>query len=139
MLGLGNACTVYYISIVVYGLDKPNKQIQFRTNKMTINKPQKPDFILPQLIIGGACGAVVCIALVAVGAAYVRCRNTSRAQSQPLPQRTNPDDDTKLREFHKQLDCLRVSMIQILIARGAGVYNVSPILFTPLALPSPIL
>ncbi|XP_013199586.2 uncharacterized protein LOC106142389 [Amyelois transitella] len=60
-----------------------------------------------EILVGGACGAVACLALVAAGAAYACCRNKSRAQAQPLPQRTHHDDDTRLREFHKQLDCLR--------------------------------
>ncbi|XP_011562379.3 uncharacterized protein LOC105392453 [Plutella xylostella] len=57
-----------------------------------------------ELIIGGACGLVLCIALVASVAAYARCRS-ARPQPQPLPQRR--DDDAMLRDFHKQLDCLR--------------------------------
>ncbi|CAH0701198.1 unnamed protein product [Spodoptera exigua] len=60
-----------------------------------------------EVIVGAACGVAACIALVAAAAAYARCRNKSRAQPQPLPQRTHHDDDTRLREFHKQLDCLR--------------------------------
>ncbi|KAG6445311.1 uncharacterized protein LOC115440395 isoform X2 [Manduca sexta] len=60
-----------------------------------------------EVLVGGACGAVACIALVAAGAAYARCRSNSRAQAQPLPQRPQHDDDAQLREFHKQLDCLR--------------------------------
>ncbi|XP_049868830.1 uncharacterized protein LOC126368735 [Pectinophora gossypiella] len=59
-----------------------------------------------EVLVGGACGAVACIALVAAGAAYARCRSNARAQAQPLPQRPR-DDDARLREFHKQLDCLR--------------------------------
>lgn len=65
-----------------------------------------PSHSYNELIVGGACGAVVCIVLVAAGAAYARCRHKARARAQPLPQPTQ-DDDTKLREFHKQLDCLR--------------------------------
>ncbi|KAJ8730093.1 hypothetical protein PYW07_017131 [Mythimna separata] len=60
-----------------------------------------------EVIVGGACGVAACIALVVAVAAYARCRNKARAQPQPLPQRTHHDDDTRLREFHKQLDCLR--------------------------------
>ncbi|XP_068631828.1 uncharacterized protein T48 [Battus philenor] len=60
-----------------------------------------------EVLVGGACGAVLCIALVAAGAAYARCRGHSRAQPQPLPPLTHHDDDASLREFHKQLDCLR--------------------------------
>ncbi|CAH0579275.1 unnamed protein product [Chrysodeixis includens] len=60
-----------------------------------------------EVIVGGACGVAACIALVVAGAAYARCRSKARAQPQPLPQRTHHDDDTRLREFHKQLDCLR--------------------------------
>ncbi|XP_028027092.1 uncharacterized protein LOC114240662 [Bombyx mandarina] len=66
-----------------------------------------PGHAYNELLVGGACGAVLCVALVAAAAAYARCRNNARAQAQPLPQRTNHDDDTRLREFHKQLDCLR--------------------------------
>ncbi|CAH0667327.1 unnamed protein product [Chilo suppressalis] len=60
-----------------------------------------------EVLVGGACGAVACIALIAAGAAYAKCRSSARAQAQPLPQRPRHDDDTHLREFHKQLDCLR--------------------------------
>ncbi|CAH2037434.1 unnamed protein product, partial [Iphiclides podalirius] len=60
-----------------------------------------------EVLVGGACGAALCIALVAAGAAYARCRGSSRAQPQPLPPLTRHDDDARLREFHKQLDCLR--------------------------------
>ncbi|XP_053607533.1 uncharacterized protein T48 isoform X2 [Plodia interpunctella] len=60
-----------------------------------------------EVLVGGACGAVACLALVAAGATYACCRNNARARAQPLPQRTHHDDDTRLREFHKQLDCLR--------------------------------
>ncbi|KAJ8728158.1 hypothetical protein PYW08_016543 [Mythimna loreyi] len=60
-----------------------------------------------EVIVGGACGVAACIVLVVAVAAYARCRNEARAQPQPLPQRTHHDDDTRLREFHKQLDCLR--------------------------------
>ncbi|XP_041978320.1 uncharacterized protein LOC121732488 [Aricia agestis] len=59
-----------------------------------------------EVLIGGACGAAFCIALVAAIAAYARCRGSARAQSQRLPQPHN-DDDGQLREFHKQLDYLR--------------------------------
>ncbi|XP_050346039.1 uncharacterized protein LOC126770605 [Nymphalis io] len=59
-----------------------------------------------EVLVGGACGAIICIALVAAIAAYVRCRSHARTQAQPLPQ-PNQDDDAQLREFHKQLDCLR--------------------------------
>ncbi|XP_045772272.1 uncharacterized protein LOC123872157 [Maniola jurtina] len=59
-----------------------------------------------EVLVGGACGAIVCIALVAGIAAYTRCRRSARAQAQPLPQ-PHQDDDVQLREFHKQLDCLR--------------------------------
>ncbi|XP_072931978.1 uncharacterized protein T48 [Epargyreus clarus] len=59
-----------------------------------------------EVLVGGACGAAVCIALVVAGAAYARCRGSARAHSQPLPQ-PHHDDDAQLREFHKQLDCLR--------------------------------
>lgn len=65
-----------------------------------------------QVLVGGACGAAACIALVAAGAAYARCRNNSRARAQPLPQRSR-DDDARLHEFHKQLDCLRVSTFYV--------------------------
>ncbi|CAB3230044.1 unnamed protein product [Arctia plantaginis] len=58
-----------------------------------------------EVIVGGICGVVVCIVLVVAAAAYARCRS-KRAQPQPLPQ-PNQDEDTRLREFHKQLDCLR--------------------------------
>lgn len=61
-----------------------------------------------QVLVGVACGAIMCIALVAAIAAYTRCRSHARSQAQPLPQ-PNQDDDAQLREFHKQLDCLRVS------------------------------
>ncbi|XP_021190329.3 uncharacterized protein LOC110376240 [Helicoverpa armigera] len=60
-----------------------------------------------EVIVGAACGVAACIALVAAAAAYARCRSKARAQPQPLPQRATHDDDTRLREFHKQLDCLR--------------------------------
>ncbi|CAH2260992.1 jg10779 [Pararge aegeria aegeria] len=59
-----------------------------------------------EVLVGGACGVIICIALVAAIAAYARCRSSARAQSQPLPQ-PHEDDDAQLREFHKQLDCLR--------------------------------
>ncbi|KAJ2946060.1 hypothetical protein O0L34_g4979 [Tuta absoluta] len=72
-----------------------------------------------EVLVGGACGAVACIALVAAGAAYARCRNNTRAQAQPVPQRPR-DDDAKLREFHKQLDCLRVSYSS---SGAPGCYN----------------
>ncbi|XP_014367782.2 uncharacterized protein LOC106718249 isoform X2 [Papilio machaon] len=62
-----------------------------------------------EVLVGGACGAVLCVALVAAGAAYARCRGRcqARAQPQPLPPLAQHDDDARLREFHKQLDCLR--------------------------------
>lgn len=59
-----------------------------------------------EVLVGVACGAIMCIALVAAIAAYTRCRSHARSQAQPLPQ-PNQDDDAQLREFHKQLDCLR--------------------------------
>lgn len=59
-----------------------------------------------EILVGGACGAIVCIAFVAAIAAYARCRSSARAQAQPVPQ-PHQDDDAQLREFHKQLDCLR--------------------------------
>ncbi|VVD00835.1 unnamed protein product, partial [Leptidea sinapis] len=58
-----------------------------------------------EVLIGGVCGVAVCLVVIAAGATYARCRR-SRARSQPLPQQ-NQDDDAQLREFHKQLDCLR--------------------------------
>ncbi|XP_073945358.1 FU domain-containing protein T48 isoform X2 [Choristoneura fumiferana] len=60
-----------------------------------------------EVLVGGACGVVACIVLVAAGATYAKCRSGVRARSQPLPQRPKHDDDTRLRDFHKQLDCLR--------------------------------
>lgn len=63
-----------------------------------------------QVLVGGVCGTVACIALVAAGAIYARYKNNARTQAQPLPERAEHDDDTRLREFHKQLDCLRVSV-----------------------------
>ncbi|CAH2106381.1 unnamed protein product [Euphydryas editha] len=65
-----------------------------------------PTHTYNEVLVGGACGAIICIALVAAIAAYARCRSHSRSQAQPLPQ-PNQDDDAQLREFHKQLDCLR--------------------------------
>ncbi|XP_063362047.1 uncharacterized protein LOC134651007 [Cydia amplana] len=59
-----------------------------------------------EVLVGGACGVIVCVLLVVAGATYARCRSGARARSQPLPQ-PGLDDDTRLREFHKQLDCLR--------------------------------
>ncbi|CAK1547204.1 unnamed protein product [Leptosia nina] len=64
-----------------------------------------PGHAYNEILIGGACGVAVCIILVAAGAAYARCRKP-RARAHPLPQ-PNHDDDAQLREFHKQLDCLR--------------------------------
>ncbi|KAI8435993.1 hypothetical protein MSG28_004138 [Choristoneura fumiferana] len=64
-------------------------------------------FPLSLVLVGGACGVVACIVLVAAGATYAKCRSGVRARSQPLPQRPKHDDDTRLRDFHKQLDCLR--------------------------------
>ncbi|XP_052759430.1 uncharacterized protein LOC113513542 [Galleria mellonella] len=64
-----------------------------------------PSHTYNEVLVGGACGAVVCVALIAAGAAYARCRNT-RSHPRPLPA-SHHDDDTRLREFHKQLDCLR--------------------------------
>lgn len=60
-----------------------------------------------EVLVGGVCGAVACIALVAAGAIYARYKTNARTQAQPLPERAEHDDDTRLREFHKQLDCLR--------------------------------
>ncbi|KAL0893073.1 hypothetical protein ABMA27_014716 [Loxostege sticticalis] len=59
-----------------------------------------------EVLVGSAVGVVACIAFVAAGAAYARCRSNARSRAQPLPQ-PGQDDDTRLREFHKQLDCLR--------------------------------
>lgn len=66
-----------------------------------------PSHNYSEVLVGGACGGVLCLALVVAGAAYARCRNKARAQAQPIPQRPRHDDDSQLREFHKQLDCLR--------------------------------
>ncbi|CAH4032589.1 uncharacterized protein LOC123715629 [Pieris brassicae] len=63
-----------------------------------------PGHVYHEILIGGACGVAACIILVAVGAAYARCKK--RPHAHPLPQ-PNHDDDAQLREFHKQLDCLR--------------------------------
>ncbi|XP_045497131.1 uncharacterized protein LOC123695345 [Colias croceus] len=58
-----------------------------------------------EIMIGGACGVLACIILLTVGAVYARCRK-HQAHAHPLPQ-PHHDDDAQLREFHKQLDCLR--------------------------------
>ncbi|CAG9584666.1 unnamed protein product [Danaus chrysippus] len=65
-----------------------------------------PTHTYNEVLVGGACGVVVCLILVAAIAGYTRCKNNARTQAQPLPQPTQ-DDDAQLREFHKQLDCLR--------------------------------
>ncbi|GBP68526.1 hypothetical protein EVAR_55659_1 [Eumeta japonica] len=59
-----------------------------------------------EILVGSACGVAVCVVLVACGACYTRCRARG-TRARPLPQRPPYDDDAKLRDFHKQLDCLR--------------------------------
>lgn len=83
-----------------------------------------PSHSYNEVLVGSACGAVACIALVAAGAAYARCRHNARSQAQPLPQQPNHDDDTKLREFHKQLDCLRPHAYTLLAILNHTRYQV---------------